>query len=94
MKKPRNALMPRAAIVFVAIFALACAPVVPATAETPKRTPGQVFKNCPTCPELVVVPAGIYIMGVGGKRKIEKPAHRVNVAKPFAMGRFEITFAE
>ncbi len=74
-------------------------PQAPAAANHLKGTkpqwkPGQVFKDCPTCPELVVVPAGIYIMGVSGKRKAEKPAHRVNFAKPFALGRFELTFDE
>ena len=56
--------------------------------------PGIVFKDCGQCPELVVVPSGIFIMGLKGKRKVEKPAHRVNITKPFAIGRFEVTFDE
>ena len=56
--------------------------------------PGIVFKDCDHCPELVVVPSGIFIMGLKGKRKVEKPAHRVNITKPFAIGRFEVTFDE
>ncbi len=55
---------------------------------------GDVFRDCPECPELVVVPAGLFIMGSNGKRKTEKPARRVNVSKPFAIGRYEITFKE
>ena len=60
--------------------------------ETPVFKPGQVFRDCPECPELAVVPAGIYIMGLNGKSKKSKPPHRVNIAKPFALGRFEVTF--
>ena len=60
----------------------------------PPRKPGQVFRDCPACPELVVVPAGIFIMGLNARSKKGKPPHRVNIAKPFAMGRFEVTWAE
>lgn len=56
--------------------------------------PGTVFRDCPECPELVVVPAGLFIMGSNGTRKTEKPAHRVNITKPFAIGRYEVTFKE
>ncbi len=55
---------------------------------------GDVFRDCTKCPELVVVPAGLFIMGSNGKRKAEKPAHRVNITKPFAIGRYEVTFSE
>jgi DNA-binding transcriptional LysR family regulator len=30
--------------------------------------PGETFKDCPECPEMVVVPAGSFIMGSPGKR--------------------------
>ncbi|NQU60780.1 MAG: formylglycine-generating enzyme family protein [Rhodospirillales bacterium] len=66
----------------------------PAPGEDTPLKPGQVFKDCPECPELVVIPAGIFIMGLNGKKKSQKPAHRVNITKPFAMGRFEIKFSE
>jgi len=58
------------------------------------RKPGTVFKDCDTCPELVVLPAGIYIMGLGAKRRRDGPPHRVNIKRPFAVGRFEVTFRE
>lgn len=54
--------------------------------------PGTVFKDCDNCPELVVVPAGLFIMGLGGKIAREGPAHRVIIPEPFAIGRFEVTF--
>ena len=90
MKRPAKTVTALAVLFTATLFSTA----LTAGQETHAFKPGQVFKDCPKCPELVVVPAGIYIMGGGGKRKIEKPAHRVNVPKPFAMGRFEITFAE
>ncbi len=65
-----------------------------AQAQDIPLTPGSVFKDCKTCPEMVVVPAGLYIMGLGGTIKREGPAHRVSIAKPFAIGQFEVTFAQ
>jgi formylglycine-generating enzyme required for sulfatase activity len=65
-----------------------------AKAPAPVYQPGQVFRDCADCPELVVVPAGVFIMGLGATSKKGKPAHRVNITEPFAVGRFEITFSE
>lgn len=47
-------------------------------------------------PELVVIPAGTFRMGAvqGGGDTDEKPVHTVTFAKPFAIGKYEITFAE
>ncbi|GFE56936.1 formylglycine-generating enzyme family protein [Geobacter sp. AOG1] len=47
-------------------------------------------------PELVVIPAGSFRMGAinGGGDPDEKPVHAVTISRPFAMGRYEITFAE
>ncbi|MEK8016329.1 MAG: formylglycine-generating enzyme family protein, partial [Candidatus Parabeggiatoa sp.] len=46
-------------------------------------------------PEMVVIPAGTFRMGdiQGGGKTNEKPVHEVSI-KSFAMGRYEITFAE
>jgi formylglycine-generating enzyme required for sulfatase activity len=52
------------------------------------------FKDCATCPEMVVVPAGSFRMGSNNGDKDEKPVRTVTIAKPFAVGRFEVTFAE
>ena len=51
---------------------------------------GAVFRDCPDCPEMVVIPAGNFDMGSnnGGN---EMPVHRVILAKPFAMGKTEVT---
>jgi formylglycine-generating enzyme required for sulfatase activity len=47
-------------------------------------------------PELVVIPAGSFRMGAihGGGDPDEKPVHQVTIPRPFALGRYEITFAE
>lgn len=59
--------------------------------QTP-LTPGTVFRDCEHCPEMVVLPAGLFIMGLGGKTEREGPPHKVIVPKPFAIGRYEVTF--
>jgi formylglycine-generating enzyme required for sulfatase activity len=46
----------------------------------------------PECGELVVVPAGSFDMG--STSDFEDPVHRVTIAKPFAMGRREVTLTE
>jgi formylglycine-generating enzyme required for sulfatase activity len=60
--------------------------------------PGQAFRDCPDCPEMVVVPAGEFMMGSPaheqGRVSHEGPQRRVTIAKPFAVGKFEATFAE
>lgn len=56
------------------------------------------FKECPECPEMVVVPKGSFMMGTPADEPVrhngEDPIHRVTIAKPFAVGRFSITFDE
>ncbi|AZD30755.1 dihydropyoverdine dehydrogenase [Pseudomonas chlororaphis] len=67
-----------------------------AHAATPQ--PGQVFKDCKDCPEMVVLPAGTFTMGTPddevGREPDEGPMHDVTFAKPFAMSRFQITAGE
>ena len=57
-----------------------------------------VFKECEQCPEMVVVPAGSFMMGSPSDEKErdadEGPQHQVTFAKQFAVGRFSVTFAE
>lgn len=68
----------------------ASAAAVPATAQEP----GSMFRDCETCPEMVVVPAGSFVMGSDGPHKYESPARQVTIAEPYAIGRFEVTFDE
>jgi formylglycine-generating enzyme required for sulfatase activity len=55
--------------------------------------PGEIFRDCPDCPELVVVPPGEFEMG-SRAAPYEMPPHRVTIAKPFAIERRETTFGE
>jgi formylglycine-generating enzyme required for sulfatase activity len=59
---------------------------------------GEVFKECDECPDMVVVPAGKAMLGspVGesGRQTFEAAPHMVEIAKPFAVGRYAVTFAE
>ena len=57
-------------------------------------TPGTTFRDCSQCPEMVVVPAGKFMMGSADGADDEKPVHEVVIAKPFAVGKFEVTFDE
>ena len=61
--------------------------------------PGNSFKECAkNCPEMVVVPAGQFVMGSSTNEKgrfyNEGPQHTVAIAKPFAVSKFEVTFDE
>ena len=59
---------------------------------------GHRFRDCPSCPEMVVVPAGSYEMGSPisevGRQENEGPVHRVTIAEPFAVGVYEVTRGE
>ena len=55
--------------------------------------PGAVFKDCETCPEMVVIPAGSFKMGGKGGSD-EKPVHEVKIGYSFAVGKYEVTQAE
>ena len=52
---------------------------------------GKGFQECPECPEMVVVPAGSFIMGSLDGDYDERPRHKVVITKPFAVGKFEVT---
>src|SRR5215470_8952156 len=62
--------------------------------------PGTVFQDTlrdgSRGPEMLVVPAGTFemgdIQGLGGSH--EKPVHTVRIPKPFAIGRYQITFED
>ena len=64
----------------------------------PARSPGDVFRDCKSCPQMVVVPAGDYMMGSPSSEKgrvdDEGPRHRVTISKPFAVGKYEVTFSQ
>ena len=53
----------RAIVVFGAIAVVTPAASLTAQADPTSLVPGQTFRDCPSCPEMVVVPAGTFIMG-------------------------------
>jgi formylglycine-generating enzyme required for sulfatase activity len=58
---------------------------------TTEIKPGEVFRDCAECPEMVILPAGEFNMGSNNGDKDEQPAHRVTIAKMFAIGKTEVT---
>ena len=60
--------------------------------------PGKTFRDCADCPDMVVIPAGSFWQGSEASAplalKKETPRRRVTFAEPFAVGVFEITFAQ
>jgi formylglycine-generating enzyme required for sulfatase activity len=68
---------------------------------------GTVFRDCPDCPEMVVIPAGNFTMGSSAEEKSwaashggsmeavadEAPQHQVSVPS-FAMGKYDVTRGE
>ena len=65
--------------------------------NTLSHKPGQTFRDCPDCPELVVIPAGNFIMGSPenepGHYPEESPQRQINI-KQFAAGKFDVTKEE
>jgi formylglycine-generating enzyme required for sulfatase activity len=57
-----------------------------------------IFRDAPFAPELVVIPAGEFMMGSTqdeeGGFQDERPQHRVTIGRQFAIGRYPMTFAE
>ena len=58
------------------------------------RKPGDTFRDCPGCPEMVVVPEGRFRMGSTSGDADERPVHEVTVGYRLAVGVYEVTFGE
>jgi formylglycine-generating enzyme required for sulfatase activity len=88
-----------AAVVLLLLFQLAGA-----EAQRKVSRAGEVagakdaFRDCAACPEMVVVPAGEFVMGSPpserGRNEDEGPQRKVTFAQPFAVGKYEVTFAQ
>ena len=77
------------------------------TAGASGHVPGTVFRDCPDCPEMVVVPAGNFTMGSSASEKSwvvsqgaklewvsdESPQHPVAL-RSFALGKYDVTRGE
>jgi formylglycine-generating enzyme required for sulfatase activity len=62
------------------------------------KAPGALteFKDCAGCPQMVVIPAGEFTMGSppSEQHRGAESQHRVTIATPFAVSKFEISFDE
>jgi formylglycine-generating enzyme required for sulfatase activity len=68
------------------------------TAPAYSTSAAREFRDCPSCPLMVIVPSGSFQMGsppneVGRVRNDESPLHQVNI-RSFTIGKFEITVGE
>ena len=89
----------RIAFVDAEIRRLTPRPVEPVSSA---RSPGSVFRDRLSGggqgPEMVVVPAGSFMMGSPeseqGRFNNEGPQRRVTISKPFAVGKFEVTVGQ
>jgi len=69
-------------------------PATNSTGTISNNAPIKSFKDCADCPDMVIVPAGSYVMGsppteVG---RGEEMQHKIIIEHPFAVGKFEVTF--
>ena len=59
---------------------------------------GERFRDCAECPEMVVLPAGFFMMGSppseAGHGRDEGEMRRVDIGQPFALGAHEVTRGE
>lgn len=64
--------------------------------------PGSVMRDCPTCPEMVLIPHGSFTMGVPQEESElgrsedsdARPLHRVTIVRDFYLGKYAIIKAE
>lgn len=73
--------------------------------QKPAVAAARTFRDCPNCPEMVVVPAGSFQMGTapGENQRYQVPAteserdeppRQVTFVKPFALGKVDITYGQ
>lgn len=84
----------RSCLLAIAVFVAVCMPQT----KTPASTPGEVFRDCSDCPEVVAIPPGSIQMGSDGTEldgeSNERPRHLVTIPAPLGVGRYEVTIEE
>lgn len=82
-----------------AVLAVTLFPDIASAADNAK--PGAIIQDCPTCPQMVVIPAGSFQMGSdhveamrGNEMRPEGPVRAITIGEAFAAGKFEVTNAE
>ena len=98
MQDDRGIMKPIFGLVLTLLVVSLCESI-PARADDQPLKPGQSFADCAVdCPEMVVIPAGSFAMGSPTYETTAKfsevPQHHVTIAKPFAVSKFEVNFAE
>lgn len=92
----------RSSLVLACLVALSLPLTSPASAQD-DLADLSVFQDCDTCPEMVVLPSGAFVMGATAEEQkdmfvgvvpAEHPPHEVTIGYRFALGRFEVTTAE
>lgn len=70
----------------------------PPRATAPESSLGEYFRDCADCPDMAAIPAGAFRMGAGpgegARDAAETPVRDISIAKGFAIGAREVTFAE
>jgi formylglycine-generating enzyme required for sulfatase activity len=82
--------------IFVRKLLLASAVFCP-LAIAAEPAPGGSLRDCEQCPELIVIRPASFVMGSPAEEKGRHPdevQHQVKLSKPFAIGRFEVSFDE
>ncbi len=82
----------------LSVLALASAPAAtpPAPADGVALAPGSRFSECRDCPEMVVIPAGEFVMGSDGgeEDRYEGPEREMKIARRFAIANNPVTVAQ
>jgi formylglycine-generating enzyme required for sulfatase activity len=85
----------RIAVLAAALSISACASGTPGSRDF---AAGKNFRDCPECPEMIVVPSGAFVMGREGgtddENRYQGPVRQVTIGYRFAVGRTEITNAQ
>jgi formylglycine-generating enzyme required for sulfatase activity len=73
------------------------APIEASAPVQPTFVAGYVFSDCEHCPDMVVLAGGLFVMGSpaseAGRGRDEGPQREVSIT-PFAISKYEITFAQ
>jgi formylglycine-generating enzyme required for sulfatase activity len=81
-----------------ALFFGSAASAGPNLPATPSLQPGEMFRECRNCPEMVVIPSGAFTMGSPDTEKDrfrnEGPQHRVTISHAFALAAYPVTVRE
>lgn len=85
-------------IAAVALLGFLWAKFLGPTVKTAPLVPGDVFRDCPTCPLMIMLAPGSFVQGSAADDAdvlaFEQPAHAVTLAKSFAAGIYEVTVGE